>query len=102
MPIYEYLCNDCDHKFETYLLLEDFDKLVFCPVCGWEAYKLVSIVSVFTRNGELKQIEQEAKRNGSVIVEPGMREEAKRNRGYMEEKRKSKIRKSIVSTMRDF
>jgi putative FmdB family regulatory protein len=31
MPIYEYLCPDCDHRFETYV--KAWGEEVTCPCC---------------------------------------------------------------------
>ena len=31
MPIYEYLCTDCDHRFETYV--RAWGDAVVCPAC---------------------------------------------------------------------
>ena len=41
MPLYEYECNDCEHRFER---IQKFsDPLVStCPVCGGEVRKLLS------------------------------------------------------------
>ena len=41
MPLYEYECNDCEHRFER---IQKFsDPLVStCPVCGGEVRKLIS------------------------------------------------------------
>lgn len=42
MPIYEYRCNACDHKFEALQKFSDAP-LVTCPVCANDA--LVKLVS---------------------------------------------------------
>jgi len=34
MPIYEYRCRRCDHKFELLRSMKEFDKLGRCPKCG--------------------------------------------------------------------
>ena len=41
MPLYEYECNDCEHRFER---IQKFsDPLVsICPACGGEVRKLLS------------------------------------------------------------
>lgn len=38
MPIYEYLCKDCDQKFEKLLLRKEDP--VRCPRCGGSRYTL--------------------------------------------------------------
>lgn len=35
MPIYEYRCNDCNHKFELFLTYQEYEtEVVCCPSCG--------------------------------------------------------------------
>ena len=35
MPIYEYRCKDCNHKFELFLSYQEYENtLVTCPACG--------------------------------------------------------------------
>ena len=34
MPIYEYTCRDCGHRFEELQRLGDSGEKVRCPVCG--------------------------------------------------------------------
>ncbi|MCJ7733317.1 MAG: zinc ribbon domain-containing protein [Anaerolineales bacterium] len=35
MPIYEYRCIDCNHKFEIFLSYKEYEKSpVKCPACG--------------------------------------------------------------------
>ena len=38
MPIYEYICNDCGHEFETLQKMSD-EPLVDCPACEKPALK---------------------------------------------------------------
>lgn len=34
MPVYEYKCTDCGHKFEQFISYQDYGKvLVICPAC---------------------------------------------------------------------
>ncbi len=44
MPIYEYKCNKCNHKFEK---LESFnaESVSKCPVCGTNARRQLSLGS---------------------------------------------------------
>ena len=45
MPIYEYLCDDCDHRLEVMQKISE-EKLKECPECGEESLrKLVSAAS---------------------------------------------------------
>jgi len=36
MPIYEYKCLKCGHKFEISRRMEDGDNEIKCPACGKE------------------------------------------------------------------
>ncbi len=38
MPIYEYICTDCDHNHEALQKLSD-DPLLDCPACGQSTLK---------------------------------------------------------------
>ena len=45
MPIYEYLCDSCNHKLEIIQKISE-EPMRFCPECGKEALrKLISPVS---------------------------------------------------------
>jgi putative FmdB family regulatory protein len=34
MPIFDYVCHDCNQPFEVMLTLREHDKQVKCPKCG--------------------------------------------------------------------
>ncbi len=42
MPIYEYLCPDCKHKFELVRPFSQATEAVRCPQCHSEAKRLLS------------------------------------------------------------
>jgi putative FmdB family regulatory protein len=44
MPIFEYICRDCDHRFET---LVSRDRPPVCPTCRADALRLDKQLSVF-------------------------------------------------------
>jgi len=44
MPIYEYKCKVCDHKFEEFKEM-DADPVKICPECGGEVKQLISLSS---------------------------------------------------------
>jgi putative FmdB family regulatory protein len=47
MPIFEYVCRDCDHRFET---IVRGDAVPTCPSCsGRELEKQLSVFAVSTR-----------------------------------------------------
>ena len=41
MPLYEYVCDECDHRFELIRSASDTEE-VTCPECGAPARKLIS------------------------------------------------------------
>lgn len=44
MPIYEYLCNDCERPFEELVL--SASTAVACPICkGTDIHRLMSVVN---------------------------------------------------------
>jgi putative FmdB family regulatory protein len=34
MPLYDYVCNDCNKTFELVLTLKEHDTEIKCPKCG--------------------------------------------------------------------
>jgi putative FmdB family regulatory protein len=53
MPTYEFLCNNCNHKFEIYLTYQEYEsKSVSCPSCNNpEPNRLIKPIRV-ARSGE--------------------------------------------------
>jgi putative FmdB family regulatory protein len=50
MPIYEYACRSCDHRFEE--LVSSYGTLVACPQCtSGEVEKLLSAFTARTAGG---------------------------------------------------
>jgi putative FmdB family regulatory protein len=49
LPIYEYSCNSCGHKFDT--LQKMTDPSPPCPKCGEEVRKLVSAAAFVLKGG---------------------------------------------------
>jgi putative FmdB family regulatory protein len=50
MPIYEYQCDSCDHKFEEIQRMSD-DKLTICPECGEAALRKLISAAAFVLKG---------------------------------------------------
>jgi len=47
MPVYEYQCESCDHRYTLLARAKDSEELPTCPQCGDEKVrKLISSVSV--------------------------------------------------------
>lgn len=44
MPIYEYQCLQCHHKFEKQMSMEAMRKEEVCPECGGKSLRIMSVV----------------------------------------------------------
>jgi putative FmdB family regulatory protein len=51
MPIYEYLCSECDSKFEQLRPLSQADKAAECPRCHKPARRKISTFNGFVTSG---------------------------------------------------
>ncbi len=52
MPLFEYRCEDCDHKFEKLVRHADRDKVPDCPKCqGDNTTKMISRTSFSLKGG---------------------------------------------------
>ncbi len=56
MPLYEYACSTCDHKFDRLQPMGEGD--IDCPRCGLAARRVISLFSALTTgdDGELKYV----------------------------------------------
>lgn len=43
MPIYEYICSKCKHKFELLRAMSQSNESVPCPNCGSSAQRVLSV-----------------------------------------------------------
>ena len=50
MPIYEYQCDDCGHKFETLQKISD-EPLKDCPACGAASLRKLVSAAAFRLSG---------------------------------------------------
>ncbi|MFK5971003.1 MAG: zinc ribbon domain-containing protein [Candidatus Marithrix sp.] len=50
MPIYEYACTECEHKFEVIQKMND-DPLVKCPECEKDSLKKLVSAAAFHLKG---------------------------------------------------
>lgn len=61
MPIFEYKCQKCNHKFEKLVLKKD--QIIKCPRCGSDALdKLLSVFNASVKSGN----------NSSGVCESGI------------------------------
>jgi putative FmdB family regulatory protein len=51
MPIYEYVCNPCDRRFELLTTISKADQAT-CPKCGGSVKRLVSVFSARSSGGD--------------------------------------------------
>ena len=51
MPIYEYICKRCEHKFETLQKISEVE-LLTCPHCGIDALRKIMSLSNFRIYGK--------------------------------------------------
>jgi len=58
MPIYEYLCSNCNCKFELRRSFSQSDEAATCPSCNASARKLLSRFTAFSKGagGEFSPI----------------------------------------------
>ena len=50
MPLYEYVCKDCGHHFDTLRSMKDADKTILCKSCHSE--NTARAISVFFASSE--------------------------------------------------
>ncbi len=50
MPIYEYVCQDCDSKFEKLRPVSQSSESACCPGCDQDAERVLSSFASFTTN----------------------------------------------------
>jgi putative FmdB family regulatory protein len=93
MPLYEYICTKCGKRKDVYKSVKEYDSMEICS-CGYQLIKLPSKISLGFTN-KFKDIEREANAKGRIIKEPGLAEDAKRNKEYQEQNRKREIRKCV-------
>jgi putative FmdB family regulatory protein len=56
MPLYEYVCPICGHKFEQRSLIFKGSDEVTCPKCGGKAKKVMSAYAHFKFVGEMQRL----------------------------------------------
>ncbi|MBI4201050.1 MAG: zinc ribbon domain-containing protein [Chloroflexi bacterium] len=51
MPIYEYVCPNCESKFEALRPMSD-GREARCPDCGTESPRVLSVFAAFSKSSE--------------------------------------------------
>lgn len=52
MPLYEYVCSTCRHKFEKLSPMASSNDGAPCPQCGERSPRALSVFTAFSRSGE--------------------------------------------------
>lgn len=80
MPIYDYACRQCGHRFEYFLLSSS--PAAECPACGnKDLEQLISAVTVSSESSRQANLKQ-ARKQASVVHKDKMHEEQKQLREH--------------------
>lgn len=111
MPLYDYQCPSCQHRFEQVLKIAELSKRVFCPRCSGDAERRLSRPMVRgdyeaydcpitgRRIEGKRQHEENLRRHGCRVLEPGETREAMRNREKVQEQELERTIDKIVDTV---
>lgn len=67
MPTYEYLCNQCSHRFETWQKMTD-DPLTTCPQCGQHIRRVLFPAGIVFKGSGFYKTDHS---NGAIASENG-------------------------------
>ena len=56
MPLYEYVCDDCDTRFELRRSMDRSSEGTTCPRCEAPAHRVLSVFAAVTAGGEVPSI----------------------------------------------
>ena len=58
MPIYEYVCNTCDNRFDRLRSMSEMDAEAPCPQCAGESARALSVFAAFSTgdSGEMSSV----------------------------------------------
>lgn len=83
MPIYEFLCKKCEHKFEDYLHVSSPNPV--CPECKSEVEKLMSMFSGVVKGSEHRLLDcvvgEDADKRRSILEKRKEKRKAKQTEG---------------------
>jgi putative FmdB family regulatory protein len=80
MPIYDYACRQCGHRFEYFLLSSS--PAAECPACGTkDLEQLISAYAVHSESSRQSSIKQQQKK-AAVVHKDKMYEEQKQIREH--------------------
>lgn len=108
MPIYEYNCKNCEQVFEVVRRMQDYQEPAYCPKCSKEGVRKLSAPAV---RGDYagyqcpvtgqwvegrKAHEENLKRTGCRLYEPGETQEFLRRKRQEEENFEHLIEESVA------
>lgn len=99
MPLYEFSCPKCQAKITEYRPVEDYKIIPLCSSCNVPTKRVYTVPHVHVVSSNIKKVEKLARQEGSIISEPGLDKDAKRNKEYKEKEYKDKIKKNILNTL---
>lgn len=106
MPNYTYGCDSCDHNFELFFYIKDYDPTPKCLKCGKKAHRLYSIdvlsqaTSVKKSDSELKTIGDLAMRNSERMSDDQKMSLYEKHNKYKENKQEDKPLPSGMSRLK--
>ncbi len=63
MPVYEYICNDCDHYFTELKKFSEYDQPGICPICQQAGQKIISAPRLNTMRSEIRRAHETNERS---------------------------------------
>ena len=108
MPIYEFACSTCRTNFDVVRKLQDYKEPAYCPKCTTEGSRVLSKPAVvgdyagYTCPVSGKWIEgrkaheENLKRTGCRIFEPGEKEQFLRNKERQETEWETSIEEAVA------
>jgi putative FmdB family regulatory protein len=55
MPLYEYICENCEHILQVSLAVEEICKTVYCPNCGEKMIANFEYEEIFVQDEMTKE-----------------------------------------------
>ncbi|MDQ1247306.1 MAG: hypothetical protein QG597_1676 [Actinomycetota bacterium] len=69
MPTYQYLCRDCEHRFDIVQSIHD-DALTICPECGGTIRRVLHPVGVTFKGSGFYRTDSREKKKSSTTTAP--------------------------------
>jgi putative FmdB family regulatory protein len=102
MPTYSYICNSCNHSFELFSYIKDYNAHPKCPSCNksktdrdYENDLLTINSSIVKHDSELKTIGDLANRNRDRMSDDQKNELSKKHNDYKDEQSQKPLPKGM-------